>query len=61
MEVVVRAGTLLNDFVRELERNGLALETLPTLGDQTIGGALAVGESTIGGGGGPCNYWLTRV
>ena len=52
MEVVVRAGTLLNDFVRELERNGLALETLPTLGDQTIGGALAVGESTIGGGGG---------
>lgn len=43
-EVVVRAGTLLRDLNSVLWENGLVLSTLPTLVDQTIGGALAVGE-----------------
>lgn len=42
--MVVRAGTLLKHLNTELRRNGLSLSSLPTLGDQTIGGALAVGE-----------------
>lgn len=45
--VVVRAGTLLKDFNKELRIKGLALPNLPTLGDQTIGGALAVGKKII--------------
>ena len=43
--VVVRAGTLLKDLNRELRGNGMSLSNLPTLGDQTIGGAIAVGKN----------------
>ena len=43
-EVAVRAGTLLKDLNAELRHRGLALINLPTLSDQTIGGALAVGK-----------------
>ena len=46
-QVTARAGTLLKYFNKELKRNGLAVANLPTLGDQTIGGALAVGKSGI--------------
>ena len=46
-EVAVKAGTLLRDLNTELRENGLALSSLPTLADQTIGGALAVGECRI--------------
>ena len=42
-EVVVRAGTMLRDLNAVLKENGLALSSLPTLADQTIGGAIAVG------------------
>lgn len=45
-EVVVRAGTMLRDLNSVLRDNGLALSSLPTLVDQTVGGALAVGEYT---------------
>jgi L-gulonolactone oxidase len=47
-EVAVRAGTLLRDFNSELRKNGLSLGNLPTLGDQTMGGALAVGSHGTG-------------
>ncbi|CAI8017226.1 L-gulonolactone oxidase, partial [Geodia barretti] len=40
--VAVKAGTLLKHLNKQLRRNGLGLSNLPTLGDQTIGGALAV-------------------
>lgn len=42
-EVTVKAGTMLRDLNTVLRENGLALSSLPTLEDQTIGGALAVG------------------
>ena len=42
--VAVKAGTLLKHLNKQLRRNGLGLSNLPTLGDQTIGGALAVGK-----------------
>jgi L-gulonolactone oxidase len=47
-EAVVRAGTLLRDLNTVLRENGLALSSLPTLADQTIGGALAVGSHGTG-------------
>ena len=42
-EVVVKAGMMVNDLNSFLKENGLALSNLPTLGDQTVGGALSVG------------------
>lgn len=42
-EVVVRAGTMVRDLNSFLRENGLALSNLPTLADQTVGGALSVG------------------
>lgn len=47
-EVVVRAGTMLRDLNSVLRDNGLALSSLPTLVDQTVGGALAVGSHGTG-------------
>ena len=42
-EVVVKAGMMVSDLNSFLKENGLALSNLPTLGDQTVGGALSVG------------------
>ena len=43
MEVTVRAGTKLSDLNGILDREGLAMITMPTITDQSIAGAISTG------------------
>ena len=45
MLVTVRAGTKLSDLNTILDREGLAMATMPTITDQSIAGAISTGTN----------------
>ncbi|WP_328395230.1 FAD-binding protein [Streptomyces sp. NBC_00390] len=60
-EVTVRAGTRIGTLCETLDRQGLALENIGTLADQTVAGALSTGNHGTGLAHQPLSGQVTRV
>ncbi|MDJ1132747.1 D-arabinono-1,4-lactone oxidase [Streptomyces iconiensis] len=60
-EVTVRAGTRIGALCEALDRQGLALENIGTLADQTVAGALSTGNHGTGLAHPPLSGAVTRV
>ncbi|WP_327324798.1 FAD-binding protein [Streptomyces sp. NBC_01210] len=60
-EATVRAGTPIGVLCRELDRQGLALENIGTLAEQTVAGALSTGNHGTGLAHPPLSGQVTRV